>query len=80
MVRGWTPSGVLGYDCLPRQKKFRDDIGVRQKIKVKIFSSVTIILKLNMEHMKVRFKLEFLTSRGRNSYFRSSYILQRVED
>ena len=19
--RGWTPSGVLGYDCLPRQKK-----------------------------------------------------------
>ena len=26
MVRGWTPSGVLGYDSLPRQKKFRDDI------------------------------------------------------
>ena len=34
---------------------------ITQKIKVKIFSSVTIILKLNMEHMKVSLKLEFLT-------------------
>ena len=22
--------GVLDYDCLPRQKKFRDDIGIRR--------------------------------------------------
>ena len=27
--RGWTPSGVVGYDYLPQKKKFRDGIGVR---------------------------------------------------
>ena len=23
---------MLGYDCLPRQKKFRDDFGIRLKV------------------------------------------------
>ena len=29
MVRGWTPSGVLGYDSILQRKMFRHDIGVR---------------------------------------------------
>ena len=29
MVRGWTPGVTPSYCRLPRQKKFRDDIGTR---------------------------------------------------
>ena len=42
--RGWTPSGVLGYDCLPRQKKFRGDIGIRVEHKTTFYKSTKSLL------------------------------------
>ena len=43
IVRGWTPSGVLGYDSLPQKKKFRDDTT----------DPVASALKVTLGHFKV---------------------------